>query len=274
MGNTNLSQIAGLIASASNVPVKVTQVSLLESFGPLASKTITSSQIAGLVARSAGDKNVSTQISQAAIMVAYATNEPAASRQVSWTFVLDGHRFYVLPLGTEGTWAYDITTNEWCQLQTDGFNGLNFSSGVMWGLRIMGADTLYPILYEMDPNQPLDEEWRPIKHVATGGVPLRGRYSVGVANFTVTASVGDVMSAGETMSLSFSDDNGATWSDELEITLTDAANQKLIWNSLGSFSNPGRVFRVTDYAGPVRIDGADVVLTGGTGGADSGESNG
>jgi hypothetical protein len=273
MADTQVSQIGGLLATASNVPVQVSQVSVLEMFGPLATKSALATQVAGLIARSAGDKNVTTEASQVAALVAYATNEPATSRQTSWTFVLDGHRFYVLPLGPEGTWAYDITTNEWCQLQTDGYDGLNFSSGVMWGLRIIGSDTLFPYLYEMDPNQPFDEEWRPIKHVATGGVPLRGRYSVGVANFTVTASVGDVSLPGEAISLSFSDDNGVTWSDELEITLTDAPSQKLIWNSLGSFSNPGRIFRVTDSAGPVRIDGADVVLTGGTGGADSGEDD-
>lgn len=268
---TNLSQFSGSIATASNVPIAVSQVALLEVFGPEATKSGHASQLSGLVVRSAGEFNVTTQVSQATLMVAYATNEPSASRQVSWTFILDGHRFYVLPLGDEGTWAYDTTTGEWCQLQTDGFNGLNFASGVMWGLRIMGSDTLYPILYEMDPNQPYDEEWRPIKHVVTGGVPLRGRYSVGVANFTMTASVNKNQATGEPMSLSFSDDNGETWSNELEIELTGASTQKLIWNSLGSFTNPGRVFKITDYAGPVRIDGADVVLTGGTGGSDSGE---
>lgn len=269
---TNASQFATLISSASNVPIKVTQFTLLEAFGPLATEIGRSSQFSALIARSAGTTNVTTRVSQASVMVAYATSEPSASRQVSWTFVLDGHRFYVLPLGDEGTWAYDTTTGEWCQLQTEGFNGLNFSSGVMWGLRIMGSDTLYPILYEMDPNEPLDEDWRPIKHVATGGIPLRGRYSVGVANFTVTASGGDLGEVGAPISLTFSDDNGETWSDELQIDLTGASTQKLIWNSLGSFSNPGRVFKITDYAGPIRLDGADVVLTGGTGGADSGES--
>lgn len=271
MTQTNASQIVSLAASSGNVPVRVSQFVLLQAFGPFRTEQADVSQTLGLIARSAGTTNVTTIVSQAVVLAAYATSEPSASRQTSWTFVLDGHRFYVLPLGDEGTWAFDTTTGEWCQLQTDGFNGLNFSSGVMWGMRIMGSDTLYPILYEMDPNEPLDEEWRPIKHMATGGVPLRGRYSVGVANFTVTASPGTLGETGNAMSLAFSDDNGHTWSNELEITLTGASTQKLIWNSLGSFSNPGRVFRITDYAGPIRIDGADVVLTGGTGGADSGE---
>jgi len=270
MANSNATQLAGLAGIADQASARASQISILEAFGPLASRSTTGSQMAGLAATSAGEDNVQTQVSQAAAMIAYATQEPAFSRQDAWTFVLDGHRFYVLPLGREGTMAYDVTTGEWSELQTDGFKGLNFSNGVMWGLRIMGGDVLYSNLYEMVPSQTLDEGWRPIKHVVTGGIPLRGRYSVGVSNFTLTASVNKLQLTGEPISLSFSDDNGVTWSPELSIDLTGVSTQDLIWNSLGSFSNPGRVFRVTDYAGPVRIDGANVVLSGASG-ADSGQ---
>jgi len=90
-----------------------------------------------------------------------------------------------------------------------------------------------------------------------------------VANFTVTASVG-LESEDMDISLAYSDDNGMTWSQEFDIPLTDATTQSLIWNALGSFAAPGRVFRITDYSGPIRLDGADVVLTVGTG-ADSGQ---
>lgn len=266
---SQVSQLSGLIASGSNVPASnITQLIVMEAFGPLASKDVTNSQQLGFIAYSA---NVETQVSQVVVLIAYATNEPNVARQDAWTYILDGHRFYVLPLGPEGTWAYDLSTKEWCQLQSDGFTGLNFSRGVMWGLRVMGGDMLYPNLYEFDPTQPYDEGWRPITHIVTGGVPLRGRYNVGVANFTITASVNDVTSVGEPISLQFSDDNGTTWSPTLDIPLTDISTQKLIWNSLGSFSNPGRVFMITDTAGPMRIDGADIVLTGGDGLQDSGQ---
>ena len=271
MTNARITQLSGLLASQSNVPTHVSQLVVMEAFGPLASRDVNDTQHIGLISYSAGTNNVTTQVTQAAALIAYATGEPNTARQDAWTFILDGHRFYVLPLGPEGDWAYDVTTKEWCQLQSDGFNGLNFTRGVMWGLRVMGGDALYPYLYELDPTQSYDEEWRPIKHIVTGGVPLRGRYSVGVSNFTITASVNDVQMIGEPISLQFSDDNGETWSPTLDIPLTDISTQKLIWNSLGSFSNPGRVFMVTDTAGPVRIDGADVVLTGGDGLQDSGQ---
>ena len=203
-------------------------------------------------------------------MMAYGSGVPSTASQAAWTFIMDGHRFYVLPLGPEGDWAYDFTTKEWCQLQSQGLSGLNFTHGTMWGMRVMGGDALYTFLYELDPNQPLDEAWREVQHMVTGGIPTRTRSVIGVANFTLTASVGDDSSVEQPISLAFSDDNGKTWSKEINIPLTDMDGQKIIWNALGSFSAPGRVFRITDYSGPIRLDGADVVLTVGSG-ADSGQ---
>ncbi len=265
-----VTQIAALAATESLPSAVATQLAMEVAYGPPASKDVRDTQHAALIARSAGDFNVTAQVTQIAGMIAYGTSQPGVARQSAWTFVLDGHRFYVLPLGEEGTWAYDTTTNEWCQLQTLGFDGLNFTHGVMWGIRIMGGDSLYPYLLELDPTEPLDEGWREVQHMVTGGIATRGRANIGVANFSLTASVGDDTAVDQPISLAFSDDNGVTWSSEFNIPLTDSASQLLIWNSLGSFGAPGRVFRITDTAGPVRLDGADVVLTIGNG-ADSGQ---
>lgn len=264
---------AGLaIARYGTSTARSTQVSIQSAYGPPASKIAQGTQVAIQTAGSAGATNVTAKTTQAAIQIAYASGTPGISRLDSWTFVLDGHRFYVLPLGPEGDWAYDTTTQEWCQLQTQGYNGINLGHGVMWDERIMGSNLLDPILIEMDPNATLDDDFRPVEHIVTGGVSTRGRHSIGVANFTLTASVGDDQSTAIPITLAFSDDNGVTWSKEFAIPLTDAGSQLLIWNALGSFAAPGRVFRVTDFAGPVRLDGADVVLTVGTG-ADSGVSD-
>lgn len=247
-----------------------TQLILLATYGPPETKFGYVPQAALLAAYSDGDKNVTTKVSQTAILGAVGTGVPAIQKSAAWTFVLDGHRFYVLPLGPEGDWAYDTTTQEWCQLQTQGFPGINFTHGTMWGLRVIGGDALYTYLYEMDPNQPLDESWRDVKHMVTGGTATRSRASIGVANFTLTASVGLDSEIDQAISLAFSDDNGVSWSEEFDIPLTDISSQMLIWNALGSFSAPGRVYRITDYSGPIRLDGADVVLTVGSG-ADSGQ---
>jgi hypothetical protein len=260
--------------AAALVPVKppvthylyVPQVALLAPVNPGQARYTFGSQADELIAR----KGVTViEVSQTASLIAYKTKQPINPRQIAWTFVLDGHRFYVLDLGPEGTWAYDTTTQEWCQYQTQGFTGMNFTHGTMWGTRIMGGDSLYPNVLELDPNQSLDEGWREVEHMVTGGVASRSRARIGVANFTLTASVGDDSATDQPITLAFSDDNGVTWSQEFSQMLTDVSTQMLIWNSLGSFAAPGRVFRITDYSGPIRLDGADVVLTIGTG-ADSG----
>jgi hypothetical protein len=264
-----VTHVSALYSKATLPRVHATQVVAEVAYGPPASKDVRETQSAALISRSAGEFNVTAEVTQLAVLAAYSTNQPAVARQSAWTFVMDGHRFYVLPLGEEGDWAYDTTTQEWCQLQSLGFDGLNFTHGVMWGLRVMGGDSLYPYLYEFDPTQPLDEEWRQIERIVTGGIATRGRNAIGVANFTLTASVDDVNSIGNPISLSFSDDNGETYSQEFNLPLTDMGSQQLIWNALGSFEAPGRIFRITDMSGPVRFDGADVVLSIGDG-ADSG----
>lgn len=267
MTNINLSQFTALAPVVTQASPQLSHFVVLDAFGPLATTGVDVSLFTPLVARAS---IVTTEVSQLPVLIAYGTGEPFDSRQQAWTFTLDGHKFFVLPLGPEGDWAYDVTTQSWSQLQTEGFDGLNFTKGVMWGPRIIGGDSLFPYLYEMDPNSREDENWRAIKHVVTGGVPLRGRYNIGVSNFTLTASVADLDSIGGIITLTFSDDNGNTWSPDFNITLTGSGSQRLIWNSLGSFSAPGRVFKITDMAGPVRIDGADVVLKS-SDGADSGE---
>lgn len=260
---------ATLLASTEGISTpRTSQLTTLAAYGPPQTKFARDSQ-STLLAAIAQGHNVTTRTSQIATMAAFGTGVPNTASQPAWTFILDGHRFYVLPLGPEGDWSYDMTTKEWCQLQSQGFPGMNFTHGVMWGLRVIGGDALYTYLYELDPNQPLDEAWREVEHRVTGGLATRSRNSIGVANFILTASVGDDSTIDQPISLAFSDDNGVTWSEEFDLPLTDIGTQTLLWPALGSYSAPGRVFRITDFSGPIRLDGADAVLTEGTG-ADSG----
>lgn len=260
-----VSQVAAFVAYGVP-PAKYAEVShdaILFAYAPPAAKFSDASQAAELYGWSGsgpGGNNVVAKASQAAILYAYKTSTPSLPRQQAWEFDLDGHKFYVLPLGPEGDWAYDMSTKQWTQLQTQGFYGLNFTHGMMWGLRIMGGDALYNVLHEMDPNQPLDMGYNPVQHVVTGAISTRGRNMIGCASFTITASPNDIQQAGSIISLSFSDDNGETWVGPFNQTLTGKANQLLTWSALGSFAIPGRIFQVSDQAGVVRIDGADAAL--------------
>lgn len=267
-------QAFGLIAGQAQSSPRTTQMFGLLAYGPPNSISVNDTQTFALIAYSAGEENVTAKVTQYPVLLAYYEGQPAVARQAAWTFIMDGHRFYVLPLGPEGDWAYDTTTHEWCKLQSLGFDGLNFTHGCMWGIRVMGGDSLYTYLLELDPTQSFDEGWREVQRKVTGGIATRSRAAIGVGNFTLTASVGDDASIDMPISLAFSDDNGATWSQEFSIPLTDTSTQTLIWSALGSFAAPGRVFRITDTAGPVRLDGADVVLTVGTGASADQEQDG
>jgi len=234
---------------------------VLAAYGPPESFQGRASQAQALVAYSAGAANVSTQVSQAELLIAYGTGVPITQTANTWTFALDGHHFWVVDLGPEGTWAYDTTTKQWCQLSSQGFPGLNFTHGTMWGLRIFGGDALYPFLYELDPNQPDDEGWRAVEHIVTGGIQTRSPNMIGVANFRIAASVGALSDASTDVNLTFSDDNGNTWSDVFTIAVAEGANSvQLNYPALGSFGAPGRIFRITDSGGMLSIYGADVAL--------------
>ena len=181
----------------------------------------------------------------------------------AWSYVQDGHTFYVIDLGTQGTYAYDTSTQQWNELQTDGTNW-NMTNGVMWGQRVVAGDHVTGDVWELDPGAVTDAGGAyEIDHVVTGVVSLRGRTFVSCDAVRVAASAGVVADSGAVMNLRFSDDDGQTWSDYYPITLTEGHTyQDLAWRSLGSFRSPGRIFEFSDSGGLIRIDGADAYLDG------------
>lgn len=203
-------------------------------------------------------------ISQISQLAGYATGIPDPARSRAWTFTLDGHTFYVLDLGAEGTWAFDVITKEWTHIYTQGFNGSwNFSNGCMWGNRIVGSDLLYNTVWELVPDAVLDEGWRPIFHAVTGAIATRTTDSVGCAQLRLAGSVGQIQDPenGIELNMRFSDDNSQTWSPYFTVDVEPGnVGLSITWAGLGSFTTPGRVFEITDSGGMIRIDGADASL--------------
>lgn len=254
-------QFTRLAARGSAPTPRAAQFAVLSARAPPSAKFSSAPQDVRLVAGASVEANVSGRAAQAVRLVAYGTGVPITQVADTWTFVLDGHRFWVVSLGPEGDWAYDMVTKQWCQLISQGFPGLNFTHGTMWQLRIFGGDALYTFLYELDPNQPDDEGWRAVQHIVTGGLQVRSPNMVGVANFRMTGSAGVLSDATTDVNLTFSDDNGNTWSPDFTIELAEGQlNIPLVWDALGSFAAPGRIFRVIDSGGMVSLYGADVAL--------------
>ena len=189
----------------------------------------------------------------------------ATSRKRAWSFVMDGHTFYVLDLGQQGTWVYDQSTNQWAQFITSGYTQWNFANGCMWGQRIVAGDLITTDVWEMQPSAMFDNGATEILHTVTGGIATRSRTYHSVDSFVLACSVGQLEDggAGASVTLSFSDDQGQTFTPLDTITLTESNfSGEIAWRSLGSFAAPGRVFRIVDTGGFLRIDGADAGIDG------------
>jgi hypothetical protein len=246
------------------IAAKTSQAVMLAAYLPPRTKIARVAQTSMLLARSAGASNVEVNTAQVAVLIAYQTGVPDPARSRAWTFTLDGHTFYVLDLGQEGTFLYDTITSQWCKFSTAGYGQWNFQNGCQWGNLVVGADILTNEVWQQVPTQFLDEGWRDIEHAVTGGLTTRSRTYISCDALRLAASIGllDTIN-GATMTMRFSDDQEATWSDPFTIDLIhDDFDGELAWRSLGSFMAPGRIFEITDVGGLIRIDGADAFLNG------------
>lgn len=269
----------------SSLSLEASVMAALVTYAPMATRYARASQMLALVPYSAvGQPEDIDRVSQMLSLVVWGGDSAVEGRSRAWAFVMDGHPMYVLDLGEEGTFIFDLITRQWCNFRTGGHVGWNMKNGCVWQEtnRILGGDAQYPYVWEMKPDEPIDEGFRPVEHVVTGGVPLRSRVYVGCESLRLAASSGSIMGdSGATMTMKFSDDNGKTWSADYVIDLVaNAFSQELAWNSLGSFAAPGRIFEISDSGGLIRIDGADLFLNnfdadsfGDQGGKQGGDGN-
>lgn len=254
------SQVAVLAAVAAIPDTRVAEVAMLIAFAPPSPRRVAVTQLV-MLAAVAGIPMA--RVTEMAMLAAYRTGTPDNERRRAWAFDFDGHTFYVLDLGPEGTFAFDLTTGMWCEMKTKGHDGWNMRAGTQWGAKVIACDFVNPIVWELDPDQPLDEGWKAVAHTVTAMLQFRFRKAKRQDSLRVTASVGQVAVDESVLRLRFSDDMGQTWSDYLDITLnSESYMQELAYLSLGAVQAPGRVFELSDEGGLVRIDGADVELDG------------
>lgn len=200
-----------------------------------------------------GTSGARTRATDAFIQAVYTTGAPNNTRQRAWTFDLDGHTFYALDLATSGTLLYDLTTQSWTHYETAGFGGhWNMKNGHAWrgGKKVVGGDTSSGKVYYLDVNGFLDEGWRPVIYEVRGvifatDIAYHRQYAL-----RLQGSAGKLADdLAPVLNMQFSDDQGATWSDEYTVTLQADTRQRIEFRSLGSFTSPGRIFRLYDTGG-------------------------
>lgn len=200
----------------------------------------------------------------------------------AWTFTLDGHDFYVLRAGEEGTLVYDVTTKQWCQWSSLGLPVWRAMIGMNWNgmsstsidegassTGIAGDDTL-GLLWTIKPEQGYDENptegGDPTLFVrrVTGGLPMRLRTAETCSAVFLTAALDSAqygLSATD-ITLRTSDDNGRTFVDHGTVTIEAGDyTQEISWRSLGLIRAPGKIFEISDTGATVRIDGLDMRTT-------------
>lgn len=198
------------------------------------------------------------------VTVAYTIGAPEVFTSRAWSYVMDGHPMYVLHLGQQGTFVYDLSTQQWSQFKTAGFDTWNAEYGTKWNDYIVAGSLTDGSLWYLNEDAFLDEEFREITRVVTGGIPQRARKAVTNYNVSLAAAVGEVEEDSDSsVTLEISDDNGANWIDVGSIELTPGDyTQELSWLSLGMVTAPGRIYRFTDIGGLRRIDDAEAKLEG------------
>jgi hypothetical protein len=196
----------------------------------------------------------------------------------AWTFTLDGHDFYVLRLGDKSTLVYDVLSEQWMTWYSADLGRLRFTQGINWqgsgsyssgyGTNIVLGDDTLGVLWFFDTDQPYDEDavtgdelFLPFTRKAIGQVPVDMRKAIPCFEVYLSGDSGYYTGNDRAITLSISDDDGKTYSNQGTIT-ADPANyaQEFVWRSLGQIRDPGRLFLIEDNGALKRINNFDMSL--------------
>lgn len=173
----------------------------------------------------------------------------------AYTYQRSGHIFYVLTFPTvKKTWVYDAVTNRWHKRQTYNCDGRHLSnSHVFFNNKHYVGDYRNGKIYELsettytDDGEPI-ERWRTGAYIAPDNKPLM--HSKFEMEFE--AGVGNADAPDPQAVLSWSDDGGSTWSNEVQTSIGAQGQygQRAEWGPLGSAVQRLYKVKVSD---PVKV---------------------
>lgn len=166
----------------------------------------------------------------------------------AWVFTTYGHKFYVLRVPGQGTFAYDAATKLWCEFATPAATvwrplvGVDTATGTLCG-DSTGA------LFTLDPTSSQDDG-ATFERLVTGSVPVPAKP---IANSSLAIGVG---TTGATdFSLRWHDPRRG-WSQPVTLTARGETDILNAWR-LGQARAPSRTFELSTVApSQVRISGA------------------
>lgn len=169
----------------------------------------------------------------------------------AWSFTFDGHLFYCVTVGTQGTFCFDVSTSEWSQFQSYGQTTWRAHVGAQTdGTLIVAGDETTGDLWRLDATVSNDNGV-PLVRELIGGVALLGS-PVACNNFEAFAATGfAAINTAPVVELRWSDDENiwTSWR-QLSLGLQGQYGKRIITRKLGRVKSPGRLFhmRMSDDA--------------------------
>jgi hypothetical protein len=209
-------------------------------------------------------KRISTHPIEQAIKTYAAPNEATA-----WSYTQGGHKFYVLNF-EEATWVYDIATGLWHQRQSYTPTGTSLGRwraafGIPCFNKTIVGDYENGNLYTLD-TAVYTENGTAIQRSATSAPIHGGGKRVRMPSLQIEMETGVGLTTGQgsdpQIALSWSDDEGRTWSNEhwRSMGAKGKGKTRIVWRKLGKFRS--RIYRLTQ-SDPVKsvIIAADAELS-------------
>ena len=246
--------------------IRVSQAGVL-AVGIYPTEFIESSQVG---VQSVTEASTDIRASQAGVMVVGRgrVQDPVVR---AWAVWLDNHWYYVLTLPTGYTLVWDILAEQWYIWGSNettkwrAFHGTNWlGSGALmdtYGSNVLVGDDGNGAVYLLDPEAQVDdsailgaEDPQTFRRRVTGQMVKRGNDYVRCYGVELMGSIGE--STLTDVTLYTSDDVGHTFDNQGTVSITaNDYSARCDWvGGLGSYTGPGRLFRVEDDGALQRID--------------------
>jgi hypothetical protein len=171
------------------------------------------------------------------------TDDPSA-----WVFTSYGHKFYVLRIPGEGTFAYDASTKIWSEFASLGQDVWAPRLGIDTATGAMSGDESGK-LYRLDPTSSLDDG-QPFERLVSGTIAIGSKP---ITNSSFALGVGSDDAA--TFKLRWHDPRRG-WSQAIELRARGEGDILNAWR-LGVARAPSRTFEISTVSPTViRISGA------------------
>jgi hypothetical protein len=167
----------------------------------------------------------------------------------AWAFAFNGHTFYCLTIGVEGTFFFDVSVGNWGEFSSYGRHSWRaHMGGQTSGSEVFAGDDQLGTIWKLDPALSNDGG-EPMVREIIGGVALLGQ-PIRCDNFSIYAATGwsklTGNGANSVLQFRISDDGGNTWGNWRQISLgaTGQYGGEVAAHRLGMIRTPGRIFHV------------------------------